>query len=71
MSRRMKFANQAALRAAYARLVDQGWVDACTIDVPRLEMRLHVVDGEAQHEHAEAWIARERRQRRRNSPVRG
>ena len=70
MSRRMKFQNQAELHAAYARLVDQGWVDACTIDVPGLEMRVHVADGPTQRQRAEAWIARERRQRRRSSPAR-
>jgi hypothetical protein len=70
MSRRMKFRNPAELHAAYARLVDQAWVDACSIDVPRLEMRVHVAGGETQRQRAEAWIARERRQRRRGSPAR-
>jgi len=45
MSRSMKFRSPAELHAAYARLVDQGWVDACTIDVPRLEMQVHVAEG--------------------------
>jgi hypothetical protein len=70
MSRRMKFQNQAQLHAAYARLIDQAWVDACTIDVPRLEMRVHVTGGPGQRQRADAWIARERRQRRRGSPAR-
>jgi hypothetical protein len=70
MSRRMKFRNQAQLNAAYARIADQGWVDSCTIDVPRLEMHVLVATGNSQEERAEAWLARERRQRRRTSPAR-
>ena len=71
MSRRMKFRNQAQLNATFARLVDQGWVDSCTVDVPRLEMRLRIAEGEPERRHAEAWLARERRQRRRAKPARG
>ena len=59
MSRHMKFQNRAQLSAAYARLADQGWVDSCTVDVPRLELRLRVSD--LQLRRAEAWLDRERR----------
>jgi len=70
MSRRLKFQNQAQLNAAYARLVDQGWVDSCTVDVPGLEMHVRVVEGASQRQRAEAWIERERRQRRRTNTAR-
>jgi hypothetical protein len=69
MSRRFKFENQSQLEAAFARIVDQGWVDSCTVDVPSLELRVQVGGGARERRHAEAWIARERRQRRRRSPA--
>ena len=70
MSRRMKFQNQTQLNAAFARILDQGWVDSCTVDVPALELSVHVADGERQRRHAEAWMAEERRQRRRDPSAR-
>jgi hypothetical protein len=70
MSRRLKFQNQAQLNAAFARVLDQGWVESCTVDVPALEMRVRVGGGDRGRQHADAWIARERRQRRRSSPAR-
>jgi len=69
MSRSMKFRSPAELHAAYARLVDQGWVDACTIDVPRLEMQVHVAEGATPRRRAEAWIACERRRGRCGPPA--
>ncbi|HKJ25503.1 MAG TPA: hypothetical protein VKB65_11810 [Myxococcota bacterium] len=70
MSRRLKFHSQSQLTAAFGRVLDQGWVDSCTVDVPALELHVRISDGERERRHAEAWIARERRQRRRRSPAR-
>jgi hypothetical protein len=70
MSRRFKFQSQAQLNAAYARLLDQAWVDSCTVDVPGLELRVQIADGPSQRQRAEAWIERERRQRRRTNGAR-
>jgi len=60
----MKFQNQAQLNAAYARLADQGWVDSCTIDVPELELEVHVAWGKGPRRRAEAWLALERHRHR-------
>ena len=70
MSKRFKFENQAQLNAAFARIADQGWVDSCRVDVPALELHVQVAGGARERQHADAWIARERRQRRRRSPAR-
>ena len=70
MPRRMKFRDASQLSAAYARLLDQSWVDSCTVDVPALELHLHVANGPRHEQRAEAWIARERRVRRRRTPQR-
>jgi hypothetical protein len=70
MSKRFKFQNQAQLNAAYSRLLDQGWVDSCCVDVPGLELRVQVAGGAGQRQRAEAWIERERRQRRRTNAAR-
>ncbi|NNL65738.1 MAG: hypothetical protein HKP30_05810 [Myxococcales bacterium] len=59
MSRRMKFHNQSDLTQAYAGLSGQTWVDSCTVDVPRLELRVHLVDGSAMARRAEAWLQRQ------------
>jgi len=70
MSQRLKFESLAQLNAAFARLVDQGWVDSCTVDVPGLELHVLPAEGGQQRRRAEAWLQRERRQRRRPSPAR-
>lgn len=59
MSRRMKFRSQSDLTQAYAGLSGQNWVDSCTVDVPRLELSVQLVDGSAMARRAEAWIERQ------------
>jgi len=73
MSRRLKFQSPSQLHATFGRILDQGWLDSCTVDVPALEMHVRICDGERERRHADAWIARERQQRRRRqhgSPAR-
>jgi hypothetical protein len=60
MSRRLKFHSPADLHQAYAGLADQSWVDSCLVDVPGLELRVHLVDGPASSRRADAWIQGQR-----------
>jgi hypothetical protein len=56
----MRFRNRAELNRAYARLVDQSWVESCTVDVPRLTVQVHVGDAPRHVQQARLWLRRQR-----------
>ncbi len=58
---RIKFQNRNALNQAYGQLLDQVWVDSCTVDVPNLCLELQPARGLGHRHRAQAWVRRQRR----------